>query len=221
MQKYKIILFDLDGTISDPKAGITKSVQYALQNMNIFEPDIDKLECFIGPPLQASFAEHYDFDEEETKKAIDFYRERFKGKGMFENELYEKIPSLLRSLHEHKLSLAVATSKPTVFAEQILQYFNISQFFDMVVGSNLDGTRASKTEIIQYILSKYNNYKLDEFIMIGDRKHDIIGAANTGIDSIAVTYGYGSLEELSHCKPTYIVRDIDQFKEILIGSSAK
>lgn len=221
MQRYKIILFDLDGTISDPKLGITKSVQYALKKMNIFEHDIDKLESFIGPPLHVSFAEYYDFDEKESKKAIDFYRERFKEKGMFENELYEKIPSLLRSLYEQKFILAVATSKPTVFAEQILQYFNISLFFDMVVGSNLDGTRASKTEIIQYILNKYHHYKLDEFIMIGDRKHDIIGAINTGIDSIGVTYGYGSLEELSHCKPTYIVHDIDQFEQILTGSIAK
>lgn len=221
MHKYKIILFDLDGTISDPKIGITKSVQYALQKMNIYEPDIDKLECFIGPPLQVSFAEYYDFDEREIQKAIDFYRERFKEKGMFENDLYSQIPLLLKSLYEQKFILAVATSKPTIFAEQILQYFNISQFFDLVVGSNLDGTRSSKTEIIQYILNKYHNHKLNEFIMIGDRKHDIIGAINTGIDSIGVTFGYGSLEELRHCKPTYIVNNIDQLKEILMGSIAK
>ena len=221
MHKYKIILFDLDGTISDPKIGITKSVQYALQKMNIYEPDIDKLECFIGPPLQASFAEYYDFDERKTKKAIDFYRERFKEKGMFENELYEEIPLLLTSLYEQGIILVVATSKPTVFAEQILQYFNISQFFDLIVGSNLDGTRTSKTEIIQYILNKYHNHKLDEFIMIGDRKHDIIGALNTGIDSIGVTYGYGSLEELKECKPTYIYNNIDQLKDNLMVSIAK
>ena len=214
-------MFDLDGTISDPKIGITKSVQYALQKMNIYEPDIDKLECFIGPPLQVSFAEYYDFDERKTQKAIEFYRERFKEKGMFENELYTQIPSLLKSLYEQKIILAVATSKPTVFAEQILQYFNISQFFEFVVGSNLDGTRTSKAEIIQYILNKYHNLKLDEFIMIGDRKHDIIGAINTGIDSIGVTYGYGSLEEIRLCKPTYIVKDIDQLKGILLGSKAK
>lgn len=221
MDKYTIILFELDGTLSDPKEGITKSVQYALQNMDIVETDIDKLECFIGPPLQVSFSEFYDFDEGNTKKAIDFYRDRFKNEGMFENELYSNIPLLLKWLKEQEFTLVVATSKPTVFAEQILKHFNIAQYFEFIVGSNLDGTRASKTEIIQYILDKYNDHKLDDFIMIGDRKHDIIGANNSGIDSIGVTYGYGSFEEISHSNPTYIVESVEQLKDILMGSRVK
>ena len=218
LYKYKVILLDLDGTISDPKIGITKSVQYALSKMNIYESDIEKLNYFIGPPLQDSFAEYYNLNEAQTQKAVDFYRERFKEKGMFENKLYEKIPTLLKSLCEHEVKLVIATSKPTVFAKQIIQYFNITHYFDCIVGSNLDGTRTSKTEILQYILNKYHYYKPDEFIMIGDRKHDIIGATNTGIDSIAVTYGYGSYEELCLCKPTYLVHDIDQINNILIGA---
>ncbi|PAE31569.1 HAD family hydrolase [Bacillus sp. 7884-1] len=221
MDKYKVILFDLDGTLSDPKVGITKSVQYALQKMDIVEPDIDKLECFIGPPLQVSFAEHYNFDDENIQKSIDFYRERFKEKGMFENELYSNISLLLKSLKEQQFTLVVATSKPTVFSEKILKYFNIDQYFDLVVGSNLDGTRTSKTEIIQYILDKYNEYKLDNFIMIGDRKHDIIGANNTGIDSIGVTYGYGSFDELSHSNPKYIVKSVEELTELFMGSLVK
>jgi len=221
MKKYKIILFDLDGTLSDPKVGITKSVQYALQKMVIIEPDVDKLECFIGPPLQVSFAEHYNFDEVSIQKAVEFYRERFKEKGMFENELYPNIPSLLESLKEQQFILVVATSKPTVFAEKILNYFNIDQYFDFVVGSNLDGTRTSKTEIIQNIIEKYDEYNFDNFIMIGDRKHDIIGANNIGIDSIGVTFGYGSVEELNNSNPTYIVNDVNELKEILMGSFIK
>lgn len=221
MDKYKVILFDLDGTLSNPKVGITKSVQYALQKMDIVEPDIDKLECFIGPPLQVSFAEHYNFDVENIQKSIDFYRERFKEKGMFENELYSNISLLLKSLKEQQFTLVVATSKPTVFSEKILKYFNIDQYFDLVVGSNLDGTRTSKTEIIQYILDKYNEYKLDNFIMIGDRKHDIIGANNTGIDSIGVTYGYGSFDELSHSNPKYIVKSVEELTELFMGSLVK
>ncbi|MCM3454821.1 HAD family hydrolase [Heyndrickxia oleronia] len=220
MSEYKVILFDLDGTLSDPKMGITKSVQYALEKMNIVEPNIDKLECFIGPPLQVSFAEYYNFDEKNTQKAIDLYRERFKEKGMYENELYKDIPQLLKSLKEQQYTLVVATSKPTVFSEQILKYFNIEQYFDLIVGSNLDGTRTSKTEIIQYILDKYNEHKLDDFIMIGDRKHDIIGANNTGIDSIGVTYGYGSYEELSNSNPSYIVNSVMELKNILIANIA-
>ncbi|WP_280157959.1 HAD family hydrolase (plasmid) [Priestia megaterium] len=221
MDKYKIILFDLDGTLSDPKIGITKSVQYALQKMDIDEPNIDKLECFIGPPLQVSFAEYYDFDEVDTQRAIDYYRERFKDKGMFENELYSDIPLLLRTLKERKYTLVVATSKPTVFSEQILKYFNIDQYFELVVGSNLDGTRSSKTEIIQYILDKYNEHRIEDFIMIGDRKHDIIGANNTGIDSVGVTYGYGSFKELSDSNSTYIINSIDEIKDILLASKVK
>jgi phosphoglycolate phosphatase len=221
MDKYRVTLFDLDGTLSDPKIGITKSVQYALQKLDIIEPDINKLEYFIGPPLQDSFAEHYGFDAEKTQKAIHFYRERFKEKGMFENELYSEIPLLLKSLQEHPFTLVVATSKPTIFAVQILKYFNVDQYFGLVVGSNLDGTRTSKTEIIQYILDRYNEYHLDQYIMIGDRKHDIIGANNTGMDSIGVTYGYGSLEELSNTNPTYIVNSVDQLKDLLMGSPVK
>mgnify|MGYP005827765505 FL=1 len=221
MNNYKIILFDLDGTLSDPKEGITKSVQYALENLDVEVPEVQELECFIGPPLQVSFAEYYDFDEGKTQRAIDFYRERFKEKGMFENKLYSNIPSLLETLKEKGFTLVVATSKPTVFAEQIVKHFNIEQFFALIAGSNLDGTRTSKTEIIQYILDIYQGYEPANFMMIGDRKHDIIGAHNTGIDSIGVTYGYGSFEEISQSDPTYIVKSVDGIKDVLIGSRIK
>ncbi|MDX8367066.1 HAD family hydrolase [Cytobacillus sp. IB215665] len=218
MGNYKVILFDLDGTLSDPKIGITKSVQYALKNMDIDEDDLDKLECFIGPPLQVSFADYYQFDEEKIERAIELFRERFKDKGMFENVLYPNIPRLLSQLKEQNYKLVVATSKPTVFAEKILNYFHIEQFFDLVVGSNLDGSRASKTEIIQHVLDEYNETELNNFIMIGDRKHDIIGANNTGIDSIGVTYGYGSFEELSNVKPTYIANNVEKIREIFLAN---
>ncbi|MEF2096754.1 HAD hydrolase-like protein [Bacillus sp. CFBP9009] len=157
------------------------------------------------------------------KKAVEveLYRERFKEKGMFENELYSNIALLLKSLKEQQFTLVVATLKPTVFAEQILKYFNIDQYFELIVGSNLDGTRASKTEIIQYILDKDKEHTPSDFIMIGDRKHDIIGANNTGINSIGVTYGYGSFEELSHSNPTHIVKSVSQLKDILMGSQVK
>lgn len=216
LKEYKIILFDLDGTLSDPKIGITKSVQFALEKMGILEPDLNKLDCFIGPPLQESFAMYYGFNTEEVQQAIDFYRERFKKEGMFENELYADILSLLDALKKQGYILVVATSKPTVFSEKILEYFNIDCYFDLVVGSNLDGTRSSKTEIIQYIFDKYNEYKQSDFVMIGDRKHDIIGANNIGIDSIAVTYGYGSLEELNQSNPTCIVDSVKDIENILL-----
>lgn len=215
MSKYKVILFDLDGTLSDPKIGITKSVQYALKKMGIVENDIDNLECFIGPPLHESFMEYYGMDRDHALKAVEFYRERFKQKGMFENELFPDIPSLLRVLKK-QYTLVVATSKPTIFSEQILKYFQIDQYFDRVVGSNLDGTRTSKAEIVQYILNMFKEEQRSDFIMIGDRKYDMIGANQCGIDSIGVTYGYGSSEELRGCHPTYLVESVQEIRDILI-----
>lgn len=221
MNKYNIILFDLDGTLSDPEIGITKSVQYALHKLGIEESDSDKLKSFIGPPLQDSFATYYNFNEEDTQQAIEFYRERFIKKGMYENELYSDIPALLKGLKQEGFILVVATSKPTVFAEEILQYFKIDHFFEYIVGSNLDGTRTAKTEIIQYILEQYKTRELKEFIMIGDREHDLIGANNSGIDAIGVTYGFGSYEELEACQPKYIVSNVKQLTDILVGTKGK
>ncbi|MEQ2468283.1 GNAT family N-acetyltransferase [Niallia hominis] len=217
MCKYEVILFDLDGTISDPKEGITKSVQYALQKLGKEEPDLDKLERFIGPPLQESFPKYYGYNEEITNQAIALYRKRFSQSGMFENELYPSISMLLDLLQKEGRILIVATSKPTIFAETILKYFQIEQYFTQIIGSNLDGTRTSKTEIIQYIVELYPSYQLSDFVMIGDREHDIIGAKNVGIDSIGVTYGYGSYEELHKANASYIVESIDQLTDILIG----
>lgn len=216
---YKFILFDLDGTLSDPKIGITKSVQFALDRMGIRVENLDNLDVFIGPPLQQSFSDYYSFNEVQTQTAITHYRERFSDVGMYENILYDHIPALLQELKENGHHLVVATSKPTVFAKEILKYFNIHQHFDLVVGSNLDGTRTAKTEIIQYILDHFGEHPSDAFIMIGDRKHDIIGAHNTGIDSIGVTYGYGSEEEIAQTNPTYQVSTVSELKEFLLHKS--
>lgn len=209
MKNYHVILFDLDGTISDPKVGITKSVQYALQKTGIEVSDLDELENFIGPPLQVSFRDIYDLNGVEIKQAIYHYRERFTEKGMFENKLYEHIPALLATLKQQDYHLAIATSKPTVFAEQILTYFQIASFFDLVVGSHLDGSRSAKSEIIAEVLQHFAMYPREQFIMIGDRKYDIIGAHAHQIDSIGVTYGYGTQEELNNEKPTYMVNSVE------------
>ncbi|RYM07301.1 HAD family hydrolase [Sporolactobacillus sp. THM7-7] len=214
-------LFDLDGTLTDPKIGITKSVQYALKRMGIDEPDLDRLECFIGPPLMESFSTYYQMNEADARKAIGFYRERFKEKGLFENALYPDVPNLLQSLKDARHTLIVATSKPTVFSERILTHFRIDGYFDAIVGSNLDGTRSAKAEIIQYILNHYQNRDPDQFVMVGDRKHDIIGAKESGIDSIGVTYGYGSIEEIRCAEPTYVADDRFELGDLLMDRSLK
>lgn len=209
--EFKNILFDLDGTLTDPKMGITQAVQYALTRFDIFEDNLDNLEPFIGPPLAISFAEVYGFSESDCKKAVGYYREYFSDRGLYENEVYAGIPELLQSLINQGRTLIVATSKPTVFADKIIQHFGMTSYFKQIYGSNLDGTRSDKGEIIQAAIEE-NNLDKSQTVMIGDRKHDIIGAHKSGISSIAVEYGYGSQEELTESKPTYIVKTVEELK---------
>lgn len=213
MKKY--ILFDLDGTITDPKLGITKSVYYALNKFKITTTNLDELCKFIGPPLKESFMEFYNFCEEDANQAVLYYRDYFSSKGIYENFVYDKIEDLLVSLKNENKTLIIATSKPTVFAEKILKYFELIKYFDYVFGSNLDGTRTKKSEVIECALKEANIKDYKEAIMIGDRKHDINGAKANSIDSIGVLYGYGNFEELSTSGATYIADDISQLKKIL------
>ncbi|WP_425058828.1 5'-nucleotidase [Sporomusa carbonis] len=213
---YEVILFDLDGTLTDPKIGITKSVQYALEKFGIYEPDLDKLIPFIGPPLVESFREFYSLNTSEAHQAVAYYREYFTKSGMYENAVYSGIQELLSKLSCGNKQLIIATSKPTVFSEQIAQYFDIKKFFSLIVGSNLDGSRIHKTEIIAYILATIPQVSREKIVMVGDRKHDIIGAQNNGIDSIAVAYGYGTSAELQQANPTYIVSSVSELEQILI-----
>lgn len=216
---YKNILFDLDGTLTDPKIGITKSVSYALEKMGITVENLDELNIFIGPPLAVSFQEFYGFDEVKTNKAIEYYRENFSVTGLYENEVYSGIKELLELLvKDQEIRLFVATSKPQVFAQQIIEHFGLSSYFDYVCGSELDGTRSAKAEIIGYLIENFNLHP-EETVMIGDRKHDIIGAHHQGINSIAVGYGFGSREELIDIQPTHLVQSIQELAQLLTADS--
>lgn len=212
--KYSGILFDLDGTLTDPKIGITKSVQYALAKFDIIENNLDKLEPFIGPPLAQSFREVYSFSEQDAELGVGYYREYFAETGIYENERYEGIIELLEELRQQGNMLYVATSKPTVFAIKILDYFQLTPYFDLVCGSNLDGSMTAKGDIIQYIINEKSLHK-DSIVMVGDRKHDIIGAQANGIDSIGVGYGYGTKKELMDSQPTYYVKSVKELFELL------
>ncbi|MGG2015448.1 HAD family hydrolase [Bacillus sp. S10(2024)] len=209
---YTTFLFDLDGTLTDPKEGIVNSIVYALRKMGIDEQDDNKLLSFIGPPIQHSFANIYGMNEKQVIDAVTYYREYFKTKGMFENHVYEHIPSVLQELKDAGKRLFVATSKPTVFAKQILEHFQMAHYFEEIVGSNLDGTRIAKAEIIQHILHTYDNLEKEHVVMVGDREYDIIGARQVGIDSIGVMYGYGSKEELVTAGATHISKDVESLK---------
>ena len=212
---YEIILFDLDGTLTDPKPGITKSVQYALAKLGIDEPNLDNLVPFIGPPLLKSFKEFYHLDDEQATLALQYYRERFATVGLYENAVFPGIKDMLAQLKKQGKTLFVATSKPTVFSIKIIEHFGLQDYFQAVIGSNLDGTRVEKGEVIEFALSELGEADLTKVIMVGDRKHDVIGAQNNGIDVVAVAYGYGSLAELNGAKPNYILHTVQQLHEFL------
>ena len=217
MKQY--LLFDLDGTLTDPKVGITTCVQYALASFGIEEPDLDKLEPFIGPPLKDSFMQFYHMDEEQAQAAVEKYRERFRDTGIFENKLYEGVPEMLQALNSKGMFMAVASSKPTVFVERILEHFHIAKYFKVVVGSELDGTRASKEEVVAETLKQLFGDKpveKEKVYMIGDRSFDAEGARALGVESVCVTYGYGSMEELKAAKADYIVRSVEELKKFLL-----
>lgn len=212
---YNIILFDLDGTLTDPKVGITRCVQYALEKMGIIEDDIEKLVHFIGPPLMLTFKESYHLTEEQAWQALGYYRERFSTVGLYENAVFPGIPELLAGLKEKGKTLYVATSKPTVYSERILEHFGLHGYFQAIIGSNLDGTRVEKYEVIDYLLSQLGDHDRSKVLMVGDRKHDIIGARRHGVAVAAVAYGYGTLEELDQAKPDYIVHTVKELTELL------
>lgn len=210
------ILFDLDGTITDPKIGITNAVIYALKTYGIEGYENDDLLHFIGPPLKDSFMENFQFSEEQAIEAIERFRIYFREKGLFENIPYSGIEDCLRELSEKGYVLAIATSKPEPFAVQILDHFGLSKYFDFIGGSKLDNTRTAKSEVIAHVRENLGNTDPKTMIMVGDRKHDIEGAQAHNMDSIGVLYGYGSQEELSASNATYIVNSVTALKDCLI-----
>lgn len=216
MKGYDVIIFDLDGTLADSKVGITKSILYALSKLGISEDNPDKLVDFIGPPLPESFKKYYGLDDLTARTAVAFYREYYAEKGIFETKILHEIPELLKLLYDNNKKLILATSKATIYSERIMQHFNIRKYFTLIIGSNFNLTMLCKSEIIKYVLSRITDYHKDKIIMVGDREDDIIAAHENGIDSIAVTYGYGSLEELEAVKPIYIVSSVEQLKSLLV-----
>lgn len=216
MKNKTYILFDLDGTLTDPAIGITKSVDHALGFFGIRTEDLRELCKFIGPPLKDSFMKYYRFDEAKAAMAVEKYREYFRVTGIYENELIEGIDDLLRRLSENGKQLILATSKPKVFADIILEHFGLMKYFSIVCGSELDGTRVSKDEVIAYALEKAGITDLSSAVMAGDREHDVIGARKAGIDCIGVLFGYGSREELQQAGAAVLAGTVKELEAILI-----
>lgn len=206
---YKYVLFDLDGTLTDPAEGITNSVAYSLSKYGIGVSDKKELCKFIGPPLKDSYMNYYGFSESEAVQAIEYYREYFKPKGMFENEVYSGVPSLLSRLKEQGKKIILATSKPEVFSTEILKHFDLYKYFDFVSGATLDGSLSKKADIIAHAISEMGITEKEKCLMVGDRAQDINGATANGIDSLGVLFGYGSREELESANATYIVETVE------------
>lgn len=213
---FQYCLFDLDGTLTDSKEGITKSVQYALGKFGIEEPDLDKLEPFVGPPLKDSFMEFYGFSEEDVVKAVAYYRERYAPIGVLENQIFPGMAQMLAQLCEKGIHLAVASSKPTEFVCQILTHFEIEQYFEVIVGSGLDGSRATKEEVVEEALSQLGLLSVPKqerkeiCAMIGDRKFDIQGAKAYGLTGIGVAFGYAGEGELEAEGADYIIDSVEE-----------
>ncbi|RHR38147.1 HAD family hydrolase [Parabacteroides sp. AF18-52] len=216
MKQYKYLLFDLDGTITDSETGITRCVAYALNYFGIQVNDLRELSPFIGPPLLDSFKDFYNFTDEQATVAVAKYRERYADKGILENELYPGIKELLADAQKNGKTVILATSKPEIFAKRILDHFGLSDYFSFVAGSGLDGSLHTKTDVINYILQSNQITNLESVVMIGDRKHDIIGAKNVGIDSIGVLYGFGDYKELSDAGADHIAEDIPALRKLLL-----
>ncbi len=203
MNSFTNVLFDLDGTLTDPKPGITQSIVHALTELGVAAPSVDSLHWCIGPPLRESFGVLLNTsDQEILDQSLHHYRSRFSVTGLFENSVYGGVVEALESMAAQELKLFVATSKPRVFALRIIEHFQLARYFSGVYGSELDGRLADKTELINHILVSEN---LDpaRTIMIGDRKYDIIGGQRNQVATAAVTYGYGEREELAAVAPDF------------------
>lgn len=225
---YDYILFDLDGTLTDSKPGITTCVQYALHRMGIEEPDLDKLEPFIGPPLLESFHDFYGFNEEQGKRAAAYYRERYSVTGLFENEVYPGIDRLLADLKAAGKKLAVASSKPQEYVERIMEHFGLLSYFDVVVGSELNGTRTKKEEVMEEALRRLlpeqlfqeimdrKSEKYDAIAMVGDRRFDMAGAKAYHVAGIGAAYGYAAPGELEEAGADVVAETVEELGKILL-----
>ena len=215
--KYDAVLWDLDGTLTESEPGIVNSVKYALEKMGAPEASDDQLRSFIGPPLYESFVRVGMFGDEDAKKAVELYRERFSVVGWKENSVYPGIPAILRALKKHGAYVAVATAKPDVFATRIIEYFGLAPYIDHIEAISLKNHHASKGEIVSRALPE----KYTRACMIGDRDTDIIGAKENGIDGIGALYGYGSREELESAGAYAIADTPDDLWNLLFDDEEK
>ena len=213
---FDYLFFDLDGTLTDPALGITNSFIHALKHFGIEIPSYEKLCTFIGPPLPDTFKTQFGFDDQKASEGVKKYREYFSTKGLFENSVYPGIPELLKKLKEAGRKLVVATSKPEEYSVKIIDHFGLAQYFENVCGSLMDETRSKKDEGIAYAIERNHRSDKSKILMIGDRKHDILGAKKVGIKSVGVLFGYGSRQELEEAGADFIAENVSRLDKICL-----
>lgn len=217
----EVVLFDLDGTLTDAGPGILNCIEYALDAQGIECPDRTAMRSFLGPPLAVTFREQFGMSDSQVTQAIEKYRERYHDVGLFENRVYAGIPELLRTLQESNIRLATATSKPEYSATRILQHFELDQYFEFIGAAALDGSRDSKSLVIKHTLAATGTHPdTHRMLMVGDRHHDIHGAKEHGINSIGALWGYGDYDELEQAGAVAIVSDPQQLADLLLGSGS-
>ena len=214
----KALLFDFDGTLFDTGPGVIRCVQYALEHLGIYETDERKLRKFMGPPLYDMFRELYGFDDALAHEAVRLYRERYQPTGIWECSPYPGMPELLSDLREAGYLLAVATGKPTPSALRILEHYRMDALFDFICGSEFDGTRSKKSEVVAAVLDRFSMTDCPEqALMIGDRKYDVLGAGEVNVPCLGVRYGYGESGELEAAGAFRIVNTISDLKAYLLS----
>ena len=214
---FELILFDLDGTLTDPKDGITNCVKYALESFGIVEKDEKTLLKFIGPPLYDSFRSLYGLSESNAVSAVNKYRERFQKIGIFENSIFKDTKNTLSRLKKADKKIALATSKPYVYAKRILEHFEIQNYFDYAVGAELDGSRGYKDEVIKEVLRLAQEDDLSKVVMVGDRDNDVLGAKKCGIASIGLRCGYAEEGELQKAGADFIFNNLTEAVDFLLN----
>lgn len=216
MSKYKYIIFDLDGTLSDSKEGITKSVQYALGKVGIIEENLDNLLHFVGPPMVEEYMKSYGMSEEKAYETLDYYRERYVPIGIHETQLYPGIIDILEAIKQKGLRIGMATSKPEGMAEEVARYLEIKDYFDIICGADLHGSRQTKEDVLNKLFEN-SNFEKEESVLIGDTKFDMEGANKMGIDSLGVSWGTGTREEMTSEGAIEVFDDYETLIDYLIG----
>lgn len=215
MREYDVIIFDLDGTLSDSGEGITKSVQYALEKMGVKEDNLDNLKHFVGPPLKEEIMISYGFTADKATEAVALYRERYIPIGIYETSLYDGVIELLKALKENDKIIAIGTSKPQKMAEEVLKYLNIDSYFDFVMGADLIGGKQSKADVLNALLDVLPIKDKSRMLMVGDTKYDVEGANALAIDCIGVSYGYGDKKDMLDLGAVTVVDKALELLEIL------